>query len=152
MTFTALFHNHRFKEFGEVLSIMSRLFLGNSEIDDLHLVSRRHTRTLIIEQKSVSPWPADSICGLMAPRNFVHMSMVPFLREVHRVRPLLRKAIRAGTCPLLSPYYTNSLWMWCMYLIKSCCSISPLFPAINCRFAGIAILDLVTLSKQFNTI
>lgn len=31
---------------------MSRLFLGNSEIDDLHLVSTRHL--LIIEQKSVS--------------------------------------------------------------------------------------------------
>lgn len=33
---------------------MSRLSLDNSEIDDLHLVSMRHTRTLIIEQKSVS--------------------------------------------------------------------------------------------------
>lgn len=33
---------------------MSRLFLGNSEIDDLHLVSMRHPRMLIIEQKSVS--------------------------------------------------------------------------------------------------
>lgn len=109
---------------------------------------RRH---LLMQSKNLSLWPAvhlcSDICGFLA-QEFCALSVVPFLREVHLLRPLLET--QSELAPALS--WANSLWMWCTSLIKSCCSISPLLPAINCRFACIAILDLVTLSKQFNTI